>query len=111
MPLKATIPKAKPCAFVGVLWVVFPDSPQRRPKQNPVLGSRCFWDLSFLWKVSDGKTWSLPVDAFLAVNDDKNQVPVAHAGADQTARLGHTARLHGSRSYGNPQIRSPTTGA
>lgn len=50
-------------------------------------------------EVSDGKTWSLPVDAFLAVNDDKNQVPVAHAGADQTVRLGHTARLDGSRSY------------
>ncbi len=71
------------------------DELTKTPFLVPIIGGVLHLSL----EVSDGKTWSLPVDAFLAVNDDNNQVPVAHAGADQNVRLGQTARLDGSRSY------------
>ncbi|MCB9642491.1 MAG: tandem-95 repeat protein [Myxococcales bacterium] len=71
------------------------DAQTATPFLVPITGGVLRWSL----EVFDGKTWSLPVEANLAVDDDTNQVPVAHAGSDKTIRLGQTVRLDGSKSY------------
>lgn len=53
----------------------------------------------FSLEVFDGIAWSRPSTVSVVVHSEKNKVPHADAGTEQTVRLGQSVSLDGSKSY------------